>query len=197
MGVNIFVFGGEVKFDISDSTITADMLPPGVVAYNALGERMVGAKASYTNLLPLAIDADGKIYDAADGKPGYKSGVRLSSSGAETIATAFDTTGFIPCKLGDIVRMRGINYSPTSTNASSHRICFYKADKTYIQLSQASTPSSTPDPNLDGVYNSDNKLIQFTVKNYATVDLTDVAYFRICSDAFDDNPIITVNEEIT
>lgn len=42
MGVNIVRFGNDTIMDISDSTVTAEILPRGVVAYNASGERIVG-----------------------------------------------------------------------------------------------------------------------------------------------------------
>ena len=42
MAVNKVIFGGEVLIDISDSTVTADTLAEGVVAYDAKGNRIVG-----------------------------------------------------------------------------------------------------------------------------------------------------------
>lgn len=42
MAVNIVRFGDNTIMDISDSTVTADILPRSVVAYNAAGERIVG-----------------------------------------------------------------------------------------------------------------------------------------------------------
>ena len=42
MGVNKVVYGTKVVIDISDSTVTADKLASGVIAYNAKGERIVG-----------------------------------------------------------------------------------------------------------------------------------------------------------
>lgn len=45
MTVNKVVVNNQTLIDISDSTITLAMLPEGVVAYNAKGERMVGVKS--------------------------------------------------------------------------------------------------------------------------------------------------------
>lgn len=45
MAVNIVKFGNQVLMDISDSTLTAQDLLEGVIAYNAKGERIVGTMA--------------------------------------------------------------------------------------------------------------------------------------------------------
>lgn len=42
MAVNKVIYGTTVIIDITDSTVTADTLAEGVVAYNAKGERIVG-----------------------------------------------------------------------------------------------------------------------------------------------------------
>ena len=42
MAVNKVVFGTAVLIDISDSTVTEDMLPAGVIAYDKAGNRLVG-----------------------------------------------------------------------------------------------------------------------------------------------------------
>lgn len=42
MALNRLIINGEVKFDISDSTVEENNLLKGVIAYNRLGERIVG-----------------------------------------------------------------------------------------------------------------------------------------------------------
>lgn len=42
MAINKVVYAGKTLIDISDSTVTADTLAEGVIAYNAAGERIVG-----------------------------------------------------------------------------------------------------------------------------------------------------------
>lgn len=42
MAVNKVIYGTTVIIDISDSTVTPEILPEGVIAYNAKGERIVG-----------------------------------------------------------------------------------------------------------------------------------------------------------
>lgn len=42
MALNKLIVNGEIKFDISDSTVTPKNLFKDVIAYNKLGERIVG-----------------------------------------------------------------------------------------------------------------------------------------------------------
>lgn len=42
MAINKVVYGTTVIIDISDSTVTQDMLPEGVIAYDRSGNRLVG-----------------------------------------------------------------------------------------------------------------------------------------------------------
>ena len=45
MAINKVVYGATTLIDITDSTVTADGLAEGMVAYNAKGERIVGTMA--------------------------------------------------------------------------------------------------------------------------------------------------------
>jgi hypothetical protein len=51
MGVNKVIYGGRSIMDITDSTVTTDNLDSGVVAYNAAGERIVGAKEAIQGIV--------------------------------------------------------------------------------------------------------------------------------------------------
>lgn len=42
MAVNKVVYGGETLIDLSDATVTPDMLAAGATAYNAAGEKITG-----------------------------------------------------------------------------------------------------------------------------------------------------------
>lgn len=65
MAVNKVIYGTTVLIDISDSTVTAETLAEGVVAYNAKGERIVGThKCSASNGI---MSADGYVLTSADG----------------------------------------------------------------------------------------------------------------------------------
>ena len=67
MNANKVIYAGRVLIDLTDSTVTADTLAEGVVAYNAAGQRIVGtakfASAGYAAL----IDSDGLSFVDANG----------------------------------------------------------------------------------------------------------------------------------
>jgi hypothetical protein len=55
---------------------------------------------SFTNMIPLSINADGTPYRGTNGEIGYKTGIRLSG-GAETSSLTTDAVGFIPAGVND------------------------------------------------------------------------------------------------
>ena len=55
----------------------------------------------FTNKVPSSIDTDGSIYQGH----GYIEDYRLSASGELSAQTGSITTGFIPCKSTDLIRM--------------------------------------------------------------------------------------------
>ena len=196
-GYNTF---SSVKVTMGGTDVTSSVYANGVINISSItGDIVITAVAvyasKYTNLLPTAVDTDGTVYDSTDGKPGYKTGARLSSSGAISSASGMDATGFIKCKMNDIVRLQGINFNSNSSNYGSHRVAFYDSSKTYItnSIHQGDAARSC----LNGQYDSSGDLVQFTVKNgQNNLDLANTAFFRICGDTFDSGAIITVNEEI-
>jgi ribosomal protein S17 len=78
--------------------------------------------AKYVNWLPFAKDTDritvyGGDYDGDGSKDGYKTSTRLSSSsGGAVTAADMCCSGFLPCKEGDILRIKGTK--PKSGTAS-------------------------------------------------------------------------------
>lgn len=143
---------------------------------------------SYTNQIPISTDTDGSVYNAV----GYKAGYRLSSTGGESAMTGMSVTGFIPCSYLDVVYLKNVGFNVSDSTAGNQRICFYDTTKAFIGLTTASAVSST----LLGVFDDDGNLSQFVVTNLSDVDMTTVAYFRICGYYIGDDSIITVNEEI-
>ena len=143
---------------------------------------------SYTNLLPSAIDIDGTIYNGT----GYMSGYRINSSGNTEGDSNFYTTGFIPCTFGDIVYLKNITMQSSASNATNQRISFYDGTKTHIGQTNASSAVNLLSAQTD---ESDN-ITKFTVKNFSSLDLSDVIYFRLCASYIGEDSIITVNEEI-
>lgn len=148
---------------------------------------------NFENQIGSAEDTDGNVYNSI----GYKDGVRLNSSGADTPTSGYSSTGYIRCVVGDVIRMQGIHYNKNSSNYGSHRITFSKEDKSHIQLMQGNSTNGDPEIAANGVYDSTGDLVQFTVPaTIVSTDMSDTAWFRVCGDTFDSEVIITVNEEI-
>ena len=158
------------------------VLPDGMIWAWMLTE--VASGPSYTNRLPLAVQSDGKTsYVGDNGEKGYRTGYRISSSGSEKTQENYFATGYIPCLIGQTIRIKNVsNLSSTDTNA----LCvayFYNDDGT------KATPSvilKTQASYADGTYT-------FTVPS----NNVPLGYFRVSLMGVTDNTIITVNEEIT
>ena len=89
-----------------------------------------GLEKPYTNVRSLAEDYVGNPY----GLLGYKNGYRLNSGCTPVEANGMSSTGFIPCKMGDIVRLQGINFNKNSVNYGIHRIAFFNSNKVCIGI---------------------------------------------------------------
>lgn len=192
-GNNEFVFfqvmmGGA---DISESAFQNGVITVDSVTGDLEITVSAGFVAAYTNLLPLATDTDGSIFNTV----GYMTGARLSSSGGISAANGMDATGFIPVAWGDMVSLRGIHFNKTSGNYSQHRIAFYDSSRTFFAMAQGNHATGDPETALMGMY-VDGELLAFQVQNWEENDLRNAAYFRICGDTFDSGAVITVNEEI-
>lgn len=151
------------------------------------------SESGYTNQLPIATDANGNVYNSV----GYKENVRINSSQQEVEATGWDLSGFIPCKRGDIVRFKNVAFlDMTGANGTSPRARIFGFDSNFAQLVQSDyfSPTNLLTSEYSAVYGNDGDLIQFTVPP-TWVD--SVAYIRINADDFNENSIVTVNEEIT
>ena len=148
----------------------------------------------YTNVLKIATDKEGNLYN--DGK-GYKDGYRYStSSDAESAQTGWDITGYIPCKAGDIIRMKNVTFMDIKSETSGTQRCsvhMFKADKSYYTSSNTFTPSALPGTAWNPVYGDDGDLVQFTLPSSYGAD---VAFIRMVCHDFNENSIVTVNEEI-
>lgn len=149
---------------------------------------------SYTNVLPLATAADGSIYNGT----GYKSATRLSTSSGDFVEkteTGWCTSGIIPAKKGDTIRLKNCKFAVTNTVGGSHRAGIYgvASNGSYsgymMSMSSLATGASSSSP----VFDTDNdNIVQFKVPN----NLGDIMGIRIVAQEFIVNSIITVNEEI-
>ncbi len=148
---------------------------------------------SYTNLLPLAIDTDGSIYNNI----GYASNTYLSSStGAASTRSGYFTSGFIPCTVGsnNVVRFKNITFDYDGAAPAYDRIAIYDANKTFLSMMNAANGNSYGGVVMDenGIWES--FYFKTTTNN---VDITNMAYFRFCCTYIGEDSIVTINEEIT
>lgn len=83
---------------------------------------------SYTNKVPISINADGTIYNDV----GYKEGYRIRSGGAEGAQADGVCTGYIPFKAGDTLKIYpalGVDYPTTA--------CINFSDGSFTNLGQS------------------------------------------------------------
>lgn len=143
---------------------------------------------TYTNLLPIATNPDGSIYNGI----GYKPSTRLSvSSGSfeERTESGWCTTGVISAKDGDVVRLKNCVFKKSNASGT-HRggVYFAKSDGSY----SGNMVSMGIINDLNPVYDTDgDNIVQFTIPTSAKC-----ACIRIVAQEFNANSIITANEEI-
>lgn len=150
------------------------VLPDGYIYAYMLTE--IEAQPLFTNLLPLAVDADGTPYN---GGLGYKEGYRLSSSGVETETDGCCMTGYIP----SAVPSATLRFKNMPQSLQSEYIHYYKEDFT---RGSAITYESAMYADVDenGVYT-----VTLTAADYQK-------YIRITAGQMTEDTIITINEEI-
>lgn len=137
--------------------------------------------ASYTNL-------------ADTGSSDWAANSRFDSSGNVAANSGTVVTNYIPCALGDTIRLKN------ATLASGQRMAFYDSDKAYISILSLSPLTS------GGCISTDETTgVQTLVNVGATAPdgtpleaLANTAYVRLVITVEDGAaPIITVNEELT
>lgn len=189
-----------VKYENADGSLT-DI---GTIVFGAGESGGNGDTTDYTNQIPISTDTDGSIYNAT----GYKESARCSSDGSiSDIASGTNpafVTGFIPCKQGDVIRLKNCYIHAHGTNAAYEAIygngtyglrsALYDSSKAKICVFSWGNLSEGGDTEyITYTQNgSDYKLTEFTVA------LANTAYIRLTL-AADNDPkyaIVTVNEEI-
>ena len=88
--------------------------------------------ASYTNLIPTAIDINGNVYNNS----GYKAGTYIDNTDGltEVDNPSYWCTGLIPITKGDVVRIKYVFDKSTYNDPSNHyysHLCFYNEDKSF------------------------------------------------------------------
>ena len=145
---------------------------------------MISVVVSYTNVLPLALGADGEsVYNVT----GWKKDTRWSSSSnAEGTADGIYITGWIPCKKGDTFYLK--NITMPYENGNSCVLHFFNND--FTKAVQNTGLSSGLDQ-FDIVTDSDNNITQFTINT--TISFT---HIRIQCGGISEVSVITINEPI-
>lgn len=168
--------------DITSTAVSGGTISIASVTGNIIITAVAESNAP-TNLLPLAVDADGSLYN--DGA-GYKSGYKIStSSGSESAKTGAAVSGFMPLSsINDVVCIANV---AISAEATVNNIVFYDADKARVYGA----------PGEAGVWNTGVKIednyIWFTPITWTRAD---IAFFRFSCGGITDETIVTVNEEI-
>ena len=181
-------------------TVASDATSDDLAAYIMLIKAL-----TYTNLVPTATDTDGSIYNGV----GYKDNVRLSSSGGVSGSAQANTvtTGFMPFKNTDVIRMKGAEWLGASTKYTGHYyINLYDANKAFITGGGMASSTYDADPGgpsqLSVTYDEVTGVTTFSIVNPdgATGGFRAAAkkasYFRINAYGRGADLIITVNEEI-
>ena len=158
-------------------------------------------KSGYKNWVKHAIDTDESIYQ---GGKGYIEGYRLSSGGGLSAQAGTITTGFIPCKPTDVIRLGGVSWYPPSGYCY---LAFY--DSSFAVLGSINCFPSTASVAVNGYHGVSRGICMFpdsvhptiengvvTFDNYAFSDGSKVAYFRVNGYGNGADAIVTVNEEI-
>ena len=184
---------GQLKPEFANSvdemtdTSKIYVMPDGYMWAYMLTE--VEAGPSYTNVLPLAINADGTPYVGNNGEKGYKTGWRLNSTAVEKEGDGNCMTGYIPVKNGDTIRVKGV----TLTASGGGYFHWYASDfslcgSAYYENYTNDNYNTKPDANGVIMFNA-------PIVN-ANGSYTNLTYFRMTTGVINDATVITINEEI-
>lgn len=141
---------------------------------------------AYTNQIPVSADANGAVYNGT----GYKSGVYLNSAGEELSGTGMVTSGYIPVKKGDIIRIKDtsrVNIDTTLVMA--------------LTAAKAGTANCGKDINaiqssaLYGTVTVSGNVVTWDTSGIGYYFWDNFAWLRVTTHSAD--AIVTVNEEIT
>ena len=169
------------------ANVKALSIPEGVVTKITSAGKVLWqlVKAKYTNQIPISTDANGNIYN---GK-GWKENTWVNG-GNENFNWGTYVTGYIPCKIGDIVRLKNVKFDNTSTL----RLSFFDSNKNYIgQIVGNGTWNL--DTMLKGEKDSSGNYIKWTITDIANIS-TNCAYIRITALMIDSTSIVTINQPI-
>lgn len=189
---SITVSGASYTWDKASGKIVLSN-PTGNVAITVTAEETV-VTPSYTNLLPLSVNADGSDYKGTNGEDGYKAGYKMSTSGGgESATSGAYCSGFMP--ITDIYSTIRVKNIVLSNTANVNNFVFYDSTKT--KINPTSTCNGTAGAFHASVRNEGNGVYSFEPSNFMTEEKgSDIAFFRFSCGGITDETIVTVNEEI-
>lgn len=173
------------------------VLPDGYIyAY------MKQTTGGYTNRIPQSTDTDGSIYNGT----GYKTNTRCNSSGEvvdfapDTDNTVF-TTGFIPCKQGDVIRLKNCymdaslsrDYkTSTDTDIWGIRSGLYDSSKAKVAVFSWGNLNEGATGVVSDYSAANGQVTEFTIAQ------SGISYIRLAlaTDTSPADAIVTVNEQI-
>lgn len=139
---------------------------------------------AYTNMIPISTDASGAVLNGV----GYEAGA-LHSDGSVASASSF-TSGFIPVKKGDVVRIKDPS---TASFSLDNAVALYKADKAtsdgigkYIRAMQGNAAY--------GGFTISGDVLTWDTSSISYYFWQDFKYLRVMTSSADS--IVTINEEI-
>lgn len=189
--VTILMGGVDVSTYYKDGTISI----PTVTGDIVITATAVAQAPSYTNQIPISTDAGGDVY----GTNGYVLDTRINSSGAVVAASGYLTTGFIPCAVGDTIRLNKFVAS-LNTYGGNAKILFFDSSRTKVSGTNANKFGKSYG------YSQGTPLV-FVVPStvYSTDDgadksLANAAYVRFVIGGYNeaaDSIVCTINEEIS
>lgn len=139
---------------------------------------------AYTNMIPISTDASGAVLNGV----GYEAGA-LHSDGSVASASSF-TSGFIPVKKGDVVRIKDPS---TASFSLDNAVALYKADKAtsdgigkYIRATQGNAAY--------GGFTISGDVLTWDTSSISYYFWQDFKYLRVMTLSADS--IVIINEEI-
>jgi hypothetical protein len=195
------VFG---RVDADKNIVLTGTLAEGTYTYyfedtngerRLIGTDTVEGEPTYTNVLPLAINADGTPYVGNNGEKGYKVGSRIKSDGTEAERDGMCCTGFIPITYPDMLYLINI-----ANSTSDSAVAFY--DESFTMLLRQSVPNyktTLEGKNYALTFDAAGNLITFDVGclwNWGTEVVNNARYVRFGCEQITDESIITINQPI-
>lgn len=178
------------------TTATSELIPTSI----SLSYKKIASLATYTNQIPLSINADGTPYVGSNGEDGYKSGYRIKSDGTEVEQDGNYITGYIPCDQNAVFQLRDVDI----TDSGDHKVAFYDKDFVFLKAASGQGLYSSKDSSQivnDGLVFDGTGMLSvlpiYALRYWKFDDIfTNIAYVRFSAGSITDSSIITVNEEI-